>query len=692
MNLRHAILSAALLLALPTFAHAERGFDVRDLAKMDRYSSPTLSPNGRKLVFAKRVVDFDANKASTSLWIEDLFARDAAPPVRFTPDGWNVNSPAFSPDGTTVYFLSAKNGSSQLYALPVAGGAPKQLTAFAMDVDGYKLSPDGKQAALVFSTFPQCASDLECAKKQLDADGKKKTSGVVFDRMFIRHWDTWADGRLNRVFVADLGGAAPAKTAVLVGGDVEGDIPSKPFGDLSDLAWAPDGKTLVFSARRSDREEPWSTNFDLYQVNADGTGAATNLTSGNPAWDAGPVFGKDGRTLYYRAMKRPGFEADRFALKSMDLASGNTREIAPQWDRSADGITVSADGRTIYTTAQDTGEHPLFAVDVESGGVTKLVGDGSVSAFELADTGSTGPTLVFARNSMKSGDQLFTGGIAGTPVRAITPSAGEMLADVAWGEYEQFNFKGWSGDTVHGYVVRPWNYVAGQKYPVAFLIHGGPQGSFGDGWSYRWNPQTYAGQGYAVVMIDFHGSTGYGQAFTDAISQHWGDRPLEDLQKGWKAALAKYDFLDAEKACALGASYGGFMVNWIAGNWNEPWKCLVNHDGVFDQRAMGYATEELWFTEWEQGGTPYDVPRNYEKFNPVNHVDEWRVPMLVVHGQLDYRIPVEQGIATFTALQRRGIESKFLYFPDENHWVLKPQNSVLWHDTVNGWLRQYLGQ
>jgi dipeptidyl aminopeptidase/acylaminoacyl peptidase len=692
MNLRHAILSAALLLALPTFAHAERGFDVRDLAKMDRYSSPTLSPNGRKLVFAKRVVDFDANKASTSLWIEDLFARDAAPPVRFTPDGWNVNSPAFSPDGTTVYFLSAKNGSSQLYALPVAGGAPKQLTAFAMDVDGYKLSPDGKQAALVFSTFPQCASDLECAKKQLDADGKKKTSGVVFDRMFIRHWDTWADGRLNRVFVADLGGAAPAKTAVLVGGDVEGDIPSKPFGDLSDLAWAPDGKTLVFSARRSDREEPWSTNFDLYQVNADGTGAATNLTSGNPAWDAGPVFGKDGRTLYYRAMKRPGFEADRFALKSMDLASGNTREIAPQWDRSADGITVSADGRTIYTTAQDTGEHPLFAVDVESGGVTKLVGDGSVSAFELADTGSTGPTLVFARNSMKSGDQLFTGGIAGTPVRAITPSAGEMLADVAWGEYEQFDFKGWSGDTVHGYVVKPWNYVAGQKYPVAFLIHGGPQGSFGDGWSYRWNPQTYAGQGYAVVMIDFHGSTGYGQAFTDAISQHWGDRPLEDLQKGWKVALAKYDFLDAEKACALGASYGGFMVNWIAGNWNEPWKCLVNHDGVFDQRAMGYATEELWFTEWEQGGTPYDVPRNYEKFNPVNHVDEWRVPMLVVHGQLDYRIPVEQGIATFTALQRRGIESKFLYFPDENHWVLKPQNSVLWHDTVNGWLRQYLGQ
>jgi dipeptidyl aminopeptidase/acylaminoacyl peptidase len=277
-------------------------------------------------------------------------------------------------------------------------------------------------------------------------------------------------------------------------------------------------------------------------------------------------------------------------------------------------------------------------------------------------------------------------------VRAITPSAGEMLPDVAWGEYEQFSFKGWNGDTVYGYVVKPWNYVEGRKYPVAFLIHGGPQGSFGDGWSYRWNPQTYAGQGYAVVMIDFHGSTGYGQAFTDAISQHWGDRPLEDLQQGWKAAQEKYPFLDGDKACALGASYGGFMVNWIAGNWNDPWKCLVSHDGVFDNRAMGYATEELWFTEWENGGTVWENPKGYERFNPVHHVDEFRVPMLVIHGQQDFRIPVEQGIALFTALQRKGVESQFLYFPDENHWVLKPQNSVQWHDTVNAWLKKHIGE
>ncbi|MGH8077213.1 MAG: prolyl oligopeptidase family serine peptidase, partial [Lysobacter sp.] len=569
---------------------------------------------------------------------------------------------------------------------------------FAADVGGYKLSPDGTRVAFNAEAFAECASDLACSKKKMDEQGAKKASGKVFDRMFIRHWDAWNDGRLNRLFVATLptgSKAKPISMASAVATDVAGDIPSKPFGDSSEYTWAPDGRSLVVSTRLANRSEPWSTNFDLYQVSADGTGNARNLTAGNPAWDAGPTFSGDGKTLYYRAMKRPGFEADRFALIAMDLATGSKREIAPKWDSSADGITLSKDGKTIYTTAQDMGEHPLFAVDIASGGVTKVVGGGSVSAFEIAGSEASS-TLAFARNSLKSGDQLFVGGIDGAPVRAITQSAGELLDDVVFGDYEQFNFKGWNGETVHGYIVKPWNYEEGKKYPVAFLIHGGPQGSFSNGWSYRWNPQTYAGQGYAVVMIDFHGSTGYGQAFTDAISQHWGDRPLEDLQKGWAAAQKQYAFLDGGNACALGASYGGYMVNWIAGNWHTPasgqWKCLVNHDGVFDQRAMGYATEELWFTEWEHGGTPYEVPKNYEKFNPVNHVADWRVPMLVVQGQQDFRIPAEQGIATFTALQRRGIESKFLYFPDENHWVLKPQNSVQWHDTVNGWLEQHLGQ
>ncbi|TXH80229.1 MAG: S9 family peptidase [Pseudoxanthomonas sp.] len=688
MNLRSALLPLCLLAALPSLA-AARGLDVRDLQKLDRVSSPVLSPDGSTVVFAKRIVDADVVKASSSLWVRNLLTRDMAPPKRLTPEGWNVNSPSFSPDGKTVYFLSAKSGTQQLYAMPLVGGAPRQLTAFALDVASYKVSPDGTRVLFSTDTFADCKADFACTKKTLDDTAAKKSSGVVYDGLFVRHWDTWADGRRSRLFVAALpeGKAKPVSSATSLTDRLDGDAPSKPFGGADEYTWSPDGASVVAAIRVAGKGEAWSTNFDLYQVAADGSSAPVNLTASNPAWDTGPVFSADGKTLFYRAMKRPGFEADRFGLMAMDLATKQVREIAPSWDRSADGIVVSKDGATIYTTAQDVGQHPLFAVDVASGTAKPVVAEGSISAFDIA-----GDTLAFTRNTLKTGDQLFTTTLAGAPLRAITPSAQDMLKDVSFGDFEQFTFTGWNNETVHGYVVKPHDYVEGQKYPVAFLIHGGPQGSFGNGWSYRWNPQTYAGQGYAVVMIDFHGSTGYGQAFTDAISQHWGDRPLEDLQKGWAAAQQKYAFLDGGKACALGASYGGYMINWIAGNWNEPWKCLVNHDGVFDTRSMGYVTEELWFTEWENGGTPFDRPENYEKFNPVNHVAKWRVPMLVVQGEKDYRVPVDQGLSTFTALQRKGIESKLLYFPDENHWVLKPQNSILWHDTVNAWLKQHIGR
>ena len=693
MNLRPLVLSLVIAAALPAVWSdadaAPRGLEGRDLASMDRFSAPILSPDGRQLVFARRSVDLNANRSSTALWVKDVSNTKAdASGRRLTPEGWNVNTPRFAPDGRTVFFLSAKSGSQQLYSVPVAGGAPRQLTSFPVDVGDYRVSPDGRRVAFNAETFADCGTDLACTAKRVEEKGKAKASGVVFDQLFVRHWDTWNDGRLNRLFVTDLPAAGQqASRATLVAGDLIANVPSRPFGDSGEYTWSPDGRSLVLSARNADRAEPWSTNFDLYLVSADGSGAARNLTASNPAWDTGATFAPDGRTLYYRAMKRPGFEADRFALMQMDLQTGATREIAPKWDRSADAIEVSADGRTLYTTAQHVGTHPLFAVDVASGGVTQIVGEGSVSRFDVQNG-----VLAFSRSTLHSGDQLFVGGLGGAPVRPMSPSAGELLPDVRFGDFEQFTFRGWNNATVHGYVVKPWNYEEGKAYPVAFLIHGGPQGSFGNGWSYRWNPQTYAGQGYAVVMIDFHGSTGYGQAFTDAISQHWGDRPLEDLKKGWAAAQKQYPFLDGNRACALGASYGGYMVNWIASQWNAPWKCLVNHNGVFDTRSMGMVTEELWFTEWEFGGTVYDKPQNYERFNPARHTDKWRVPMLVVAGQNDFRVPIDQSLSAFTALQRRGVESKLLYFPDENHWVLKPQNSVQWHDTVNGWLKQHIGQ
>ncbi len=688
MKLRHALLPLCLLAALPSLATA-RGFDVRDMVKLDRVSAPLLTANGAQVVFTKRVVDADL-KASSSLWIRDLRTRDLAPPRQFSPEGWNVNSAALSADGQSVYFLSARNGTQQLYVMPLSGGTPRQLTDFPVDVASYRVSPQDDRVLFSADVYQDCGSDLACTSKRLEAGKTRKTSGELFDGIFVRHWDTWADGRRNTLFVAPLpaAGAAAVQGASAISATLAGDAPSKPFGGNDDYAWSPDGKSVVASIRVAGKQEPWSTNFDLYRLDAAGKKAPVNLTASNPAWDTGPVFSADGKTLFYRAMKRPGFEADRLGLMALDLASGKAREIAPQWDRSADGITLSADGQTLYTTAQDMGEHPLFAVNIANGEPTRLVGEGSISAFDIA-----GDTLTFTRNSLKSGDQVFTSSTtAGAPLRAITPSAGEMLEGVDFGDFEQFSFKGWNDETVHGYVLKPHNYQEGKQYPVAFLIHGGPQGSFGNGWSYRWNPQTYAGQGYAVVMIDFHGSTGYGQAFTDAISQHWGDRPLEDLQKGWAAAQQQYPFLDGDKACALGASYGGYMVNWIAGNWNEPWKCLVNHNGVFDTRSMGAVTEELWFTEWEFGGTVAANPDGYEAFNPARHIHKWKVPTLVVAGQNDFRVPLDQSLSTFHTLQRQGIESQLLYFPDENHWVLKPHNSVQWHDTVNGWLKKHIGQ
>ncbi|HSN16849.1 MAG TPA: S9 family peptidase [Gammaproteobacteria bacterium] len=678
------LLSLALALSLLAWdasaADTTHPFDAHDLVMMDRVSDPQLSPEGSSAAFSVRETDFAANKGITSVWIQDLGSADAQP--RKLAEG---NSPRWSPDGKYVYFLYSKSGPSQLWRVSTAAGAtPEQLSNYPVDVNGYKLSPDGKRVLVSMDVFMDCA-DLACTKARLDARAANKASGRIYDHLFIRHWNVWMDGRRSQLFAASFGadGKLAGEPVWLTRG-MDADVPSKPDGDDSEFNWSPDGGTVYFDARDVGPSEAWSTNFDVYSVPADGSGKPQDLTAANKAWDGFPLASPDGKTLYYLAMKTPGFEADRFGIMARDLTTGKTHEVDPKWDRSAGALKISADGATLYTTTDDWGDHALFTVDAATGKVVRISGHGTLMGFDLV-----GSHLLYGLEDFKHPTDLYLADASGKGPQQVTHFNAERLKDIRFGDFQFFTFKGWHGDTVQGYVMKPVGYVQGKKYPIAFLVHGGPQGAWTDDFHYRWNPETYAGQGFAVVAINFHGSTGYGQAFTNAISQHWGDRPLEDLQKGYAAALNRYPFLDAGRACALGASYGGYMIYWMAGKWNKPWKCLVDHDGVFDNRIMYYATEELWFTEHENGGTQYQHPANFEKFNPLNYVKDWRVPMLVIHSANDFRIPQSEGFSAFTALQRRGIPSELLTFPDEFHFVVKPQNSLQWHETVNAWLKKW---
>jgi dipeptidyl aminopeptidase/acylaminoacyl peptidase len=663
-------------------AEATHPFTARDLWVMDRISDPQPDPQGNRIAFSVRVTDFATNGASYDLWLVNA---DGSGLRRLTSDPKRDTDPRWAPDGKSLYFLSTRSGSSQIWRLPLDGGEPSQVSDLPLDVSALKVSPDGSRLAFSLEVFPDCA-DLACTKKRADEAESAQATGKIYDRLFVRHWDTWGDGRRNHLFVMPAAGGA----AIDLSKALDADVPSKPFGGTEEFAFTPDGKAVVFSARISGKTEPWSTNFDLYRVPVDGSAPPQNLTAANLAWDTQPSFSPDGKTMAYMAMVRPGFEADRFHIHLRDLASGADKELAAAWDRTPNELLWSRDGKTIFASATDFGRGPLFAIDVATGTARKLTSEGSVHSPALV--GPKGDRIVFGRDTFRSPVELFTIKPDGSGLTQITHVNEAKLAAVQMTELEQFSFIGAHGDTVYGWVGKPVGWVAGQKAPIAFLIHGGPQGSFEDNFHYRWNPQVYAGAGYATVMIDFHGSTGYGQAFTDAISKDWGGGPLEDLQKGLAAALQKYPWLDGDRACALGASYGGYMINWIAGRWPDGFKCLVNHDGLFDQRAVYYTTEELWFPEWEQGGPYYEHPEAHEKWNPANYVANWKSPMLVAHGGLDYRVPDGQGLATFTALQRRGIPSRFLYLPDENHWVLHAANSLLWHETVLGWLDRWLKQ
>ena len=676
---RTALLLAAAAAALiaPVAAQA-RPMTATDLQSLRRMSAAEVSPDGRIAVFTLSTTDFDKNKRNNVLHSLDLTRPGAAPVVVAGVEG--AHDAVFGPDGA-LYFLKAVGARDQLHRM-VIGQAASVLSDFGADPSGFKLSPDGSHV-VVWADQRDCP-DMACAATTFAAP--EPGSGKVHDELFVRHWDAWVEpGTRSRLYGFPLSGGKLQGMGVRLTGELNGDTPSKPFGGGEEVAISRDGRTVFFALREAGRIEPTSTNLDIFSAPIDGSAPPINLTAANDATDTLPTVSPDGRTLAYVAMARVGYEADRQVLMLRDLASGRTRALTQAWDRSVQSIAWAPDGRAIVVDAQDTLESPLFRIEVASGRVTRLTRDGTAHNARALPDGS----VLFALNSVQAPDDLYRIDRRGRSARLTNVNA-DKLGDLDPVTFEKFSFPGANGDTVWGYSFKPAKAGAA-KLPVAFIVHGGPQGSFNNSWSYRWNPRTFSAGRFAVVSVDFHGSTGYGQAFTDAINQDWGGKPLEDLQKGWAFALARDPQLDGNRACALGGSYGGYMTLWIAGRWPDAFKCLVTHNGIFDTRSMAYTTEELWFTEYENGGPQYAVPANYEKHNPLLHVGNWKTPNLIVIGDRDYRVPYTQGLGAFTALQRKGIPSRLLRFPDENHWVLKPVNSVQWYREVHRWLDQWTG-
>jgi dipeptidyl aminopeptidase/acylaminoacyl peptidase len=673
---------ALCLAAVPAAAaQATHPFSVHDMLAMDRISDPQVSPDGTQVAFQVRVTDLERNRGVTSLWIVPVDGSQAPRAVTEGSDGaWGAR---WTADGKGLVYLAPQEGVVQVWRLDLESGASACLSAFPVDVSGIVVMPDGERLVLAMDVYPDLdpAGALAATAARDKQRAEDPVQARVYDELLFRHWDTWEDGKRSHVFVWRIGGGDPLD--LMPGWEADG--PTHPFGGMEEVAVSPEGDLVVFAAKKVGREAAWSTDVDLWAAPPDGSREVLCLTEANQAYDNQPAFSPDGRFLAWLAMDHPGYESDRQVVIVYERDTNRIRRVSDRLDRSPSSITWAPDSRTIYASAPDMGNTSIYLLDALGGKIQRLVHKGTNGSPAVA-----GRRVVYLHDDLRSPAELRTMALDGTDDRPLTQLNGEKVAAARMGEYEQFGFLGWQDDDVYGYVLKPADFREGVKYPVAFLIHGGPQGSFSDHFHYRWNPQAYAGAGYAAVFIDFHGSTGYGQAFTDSIREDWGGKPFVDLMKGLDVALAKYDFLDGSRVGALGASFGGYMINWIEGQ-TDRFKCLVNHDGNLDERMAYYDTEELWFPERDHGGTPWENPTGYMKHNPIEHVGSWTTPMLVIHGGKDYRVVDAQGMSTFTALQRRGIPSRFLYFPDENHWVLKPRNSILWHETVLDWLARWLG-
>jgi len=660
-----------------------RAITFQDLAAMGRVGEQQISPDGKWVAYTVATPSLPSNRLERNLWIAPVAGGEARQLTRSGRD----TRPRWSPDSKSIAFVSTRDGNAGVWVLPLEGGEAVRVAEPADGADNLLWSPDGRTLAFTSNVFPDCTDDA-CTAKRLGEREKSKVKARLYDHLLFRHWTEYSDGTRSHLFVVAAKGGTEFSNARDLTPGADYDVPPFSLGGPDEVAFSPDGRELCFTAN-TDAHPEISTNGDLFVVPVDGSAAPRRITT-NPGFDGGPVYSPDGKWIAYHAQLIAGYEADRWRLMLYDRAKGTHTNLTENFDRSVDATAWSADSKTLYFDAEDRQDVAIFRMEATAGSLPEpVVRIAGVSEFGLA---ADGRTLVFTQSNLAAPAEIYAATAEGKNVRQITHQNAAILAQLDLRPAEHFTFKASDGSEVYGMLLRPPGFDATKKYPVVLLAHGGPQTMWEDGWGYRWNAQMFASPGYAVVMINRRGSTGFGQRFTDEINDDWGGKAFTDLMEGTDYVLGKYAFLDGTRMVAGGGSYGGFMMDWFATHTQGRFRALFSHAGVYDQTSM-FATEELWFPEHEFRGTPWTNPQSYARWSPSSYAAElgkYKTPTLVIAGELDYRVPYTQSLEFFSALQLQGVPSKLLVFPDEGHWILKPQNSQYWYATVLDWIATHL--
>ena len=679
--MKNAVLAIAVMaaaLAAPAAAQQRRPLDVRAFLSLERPTEPAISPDGRWVVYTVVTTDVDANRRRQDLWLQSV---DSAAGRRMSGDSLGGRSARWSPDGRQLAYVTSRGGAPQIWIYDVAARSHRQLTSLSTGADGPVWSPSGRLIAFASEVYPECADDA-CNLRRAAEDEARPSRARVIDNLLYRHWNTWEDGLRSHIFAVPAEGGAARD--LLAGW--QWDTPVPPFGGSADYAWSPDESEIAFTTKVGN-DQAWHTNNDIYTVALNG-GQPVNQTAGMLGADQTPLYSPDGRYLAFLSLERAGFEADRARLMMKDRQSGQSRELTRGWDYGIGEYSWEPGGSRLLAVSDRRQRNVLAQIVLATGEVRQILSDRNASQMSISATPDA-LMLAFVSDAVNRPAEVFVWAPAvRQPPRQLTHLTDAQVARLAMNPAREFGWVGARGDTMYGFILTPPGFDPTRRYPAIILIHGGPQGAWLDQFHGRWNAQMFAAPGYVVALLNPRGSTGFGQRITDEISRDWGGKVYEDIIRGVDV-VAALPYVDATRMGAAGGSYGGYMVNWINGQ-TDRFKALVSHAGDFDLVSSYGATEELWFPEWEYGGPPWVNITDYERWSPSRYAHNWRTPTLVIHGALDFRVPETEGMQTFTALQRQGVPSRFLYFPDEGHWIGRPQNQIVWWNTVLDWLGRYL--